>query len=321
MKNRPSVTMIVPIHNSSSTLEPVFKSIEKQDYPISEVWLLDNNSNDNSYEMMQNYAKKSRFKIKVIRHTKDQGLSYSYNEAISAAKTDCVVTLQSDCVIRDKNGVSRLIKPFVEDESMIATCARQITPWNVWEKYGFWQKAYFSRHVGRVASGRNGRFCCFLTKALKDAGLFDVKTFRTAGEDGDMFFKLEQMGKVIDVETIADHLHDTSNNFKLKNYIYKENQLAEGGGACFGKNFGKISARKYLTPLLRPVLLLGLLIPKANIVFAALIFIYSFWFTKEVIIHEWKNPRILILPFINIYLLFSFTFFFFKGFITKRQQL
>ena len=316
-----SVSVVIPIYNSATILKEVLNGLERQEYPVSEVILIDNNSRDESFRIMSEYADSSRFQVKLIRHDTDCGLSYSYNEAIESAQTTHIVTLQSDCVIPGTDGLKRLLEPFLGEDSIVATCSLQMTPWQVWENYNFWQKCLFSRHAGKILSGRNGRFCCFDLAVLKKVGKFDEKSYRTAGEDGDILFKLSQVGKILDVDVVVEHLHNTSSTFSLKDYAHKENQLAEAVGACLSLNLGKIPVWNYTTALLRPVLILGLFVPKVNIIFLTLIFLYSFYLTKTTFVKAWKNWKILILPFVNIFLLFSYVFYFCRGFIKKRQVL
>ena len=315
------LALIIPAHNSESTLGLVLKSVEKQDYPIKKIFILDNKSTDSTVKIAREYAKKSRFSVQVIAHKKDMGLSYSYNEAISKVKTPLVITLQSDSIIKSKKGVSLLVNEFLKDSEVVASCSLQITTMKIWDKYNFWQKCLFSRMAGKVLSGRNGRFCCFSIKALKQVGLFNNKFYRTAGEDGDMFYRLMQIGNVVDVDTLAFHLHSMNNKFILKDYIYKENQLAEAVGATMVHNLKRSSIMNWLTALIRPILIFGLLIPKINLVFLLLVLIFIFYITKEVFLRNYKDIRILALPFINLFLIFSFTFYLLKGIITRRQTL
>ena len=317
-----SVTVMIPIRNSVTVLKDVLQSLEKQNYPLREIILIDNNSTDSSWKIMSQYAKISRYPIRLIKHKKDYGLSYSYNEAIKLTRATHLITLQSDCVIAEKNGITKLIQPWKNGSKVVATCSMQTTPKEIWENYNFWQKCLFSRHVGKILSGRNCRFCCFSVPALKKIGMFDKKTYRTAGEDGDLFFKLSRIGIIVDVhDLVVRHIHSKNKFFTMRDYIHKENQLAEAVGACLSKNFSKIPSRNYLTAFLRPILLTGLLIPKLNFLFFGLIIFSSIFFTHNTFKNEWKNPLIIVLPFVNIFLLFSYTFYFFKGFILQKQTL
>lgn len=316
------MTLVIPIRNSETTLEEVFEGIEKQSYPIKEVWLVDNFSTDSSVELMYQYAARSKFKIEIIKQEEDLGLAHSYNEIIDKAETSYLVTLQSDCVIRRTNDLSRLVRPIEKDREIVATCSKQITPWSVWNKYPFWQKCLFSRFAGKILSGRNGRFCCFQVESLREVGKFNEKTYRTAGEDGDLFLKLSRKGKIIDVnEVVVDHLHSQASNFPVGTYIYKENQLAEAVGTCFSVNIKKINPFSYLTALVRFLIIIGLFIPVWNKLFLFLIVCYSFYVTKDVFLKEWKNPRVLLLPFINFFLFLSYVYYFLRGALNRRQIL
>ena len=316
-----TVSVVVPIYNSATILQEVLNSLEEQEYPIHKVILIDNNSKDSSFEIMKKYAQTSKFCVCLIRHDQDKGLSYSYNEAIDNSETDFLITLQSDCVIPDKEGIKKILDPFDKDNGIVVACSLQTTPWKVWQEYNFWQKCLFSRHVGKIMSGRNGRFCCFSLQALRNVGKFDENTYRTAGEDGDILFRLSSVGKIVDVDLVVEHLHNKNPDFSLGDYIYKENQLAEAVGACLGRNFGKISITQFTTALLRVVLVLGMLLPKIGFFFMGLVVLYSVYFTNAVFLRSWNGYKIILLFFVNIFLLFSYSYYFLKGFFLKRQML
>ena len=316
----PTVTVMVPIYNSGSVLAQTLKSLNKQTYPINKIVLVDDCSVDNSLTLAKEFKKKSRFSVKIIAHKINKGLSFGYNEVVNSTKTTYLITLNADCVIADKNGITKLVEPFEKKSLVVESCSYMINPEELWGKYNFWQKCIMSGLSGKKMSGRNSTFCCFSVSALRQIGLFDEYTFRTAGEDGDIISRLEQIGQVIDVNTHVLHLHNQDQNFGLQDLLHKEYQRAESVGAGFAKNGGG-SFLNTLRIVLRPVLLIGLVIPKVNLLFIFLIFCYSILYTEKVFRTQWYNPRILILPLINMYLLVSGTYFLTKGFITKKQQL
>jgi len=318
--NTLSITIVVPIYNSETILNDVLSSLEKQKYPIEEIILIDNNSKDTSFKIASDYANISKFKVRAIRHKEDRGLSYSYNEAIGLAKTSHLITLQSDCLIMGEDDVKKLINPFYTD-NVVVTCSLQTTPWQIWNKYNFWQKCLFSRHVGKILSGRNGRFCCFSIEALRKVGGYNEKTYRTAGEDGDILLRLGEIGEIKDVDIVVKHLHNNNSKFSFFDYLYKENQLAEAVGACLSVNIKKVKLRSLPTALARPIIVFGVFIPVINNIFFVIIFLYSIFFTKYVFLKKWKDIRIIILPFVNIFLLYSYTYYFLKGFLLKKQGL
>jgi len=315
------VSVIVPIYNSESTLRKTLDSLEKQTYPISKVFLVNNKSKDNSSVIMSQYKCTSQHNVVIINHEEDFGLAYSYNECIKLAASELIVTLHSDIVICEDNGIEELVKPFKKSEHVVATYPLVEFPIEQWKKYNFWQKCIFSRHLHKLHPGCNGMFNCFNKSALIKIGLFDDETFRSAGEDGDIYNKLQKIGTTLLVNTKVEHLHYIGNNFSINDYIYKENQYAEAAGAGLRKNLKTTSYRNIFFINIRPLLILSLIIPHLRIFSILFLIMYSFFITKNVFLSEWKNLRILILPFINILSLFGYTYYYLKGFLTAKQRL
>ena len=78
---------------------------------------------------------------------------------------------------------------------------------------------------------------------------------------------------------------------------------------------------EFFRAFFREFLLLMLLVPYLRFISIFLILIYSFYYTKNVYISEYNNPRIFLLPFINLSLLFISFFYSIKGFATGKQKL
>lgn len=314
------IGLILLVYNSESVLEETLKSIENQNYPIQKIYIVDDFSQDNSIAILKKYQRESKFKVKIVAHRKNKGWSASCNEVIKQIKTSHIITLNADCVIKDLDGVKKLIEPFIEDGSIVESCSKIVNPWKIWKKYSFWLKCLFSRHVGKIMSGRNSAFCCFSVSALRRVGLFDERRFRTAGEDADMLYKLEKMGKIVDVDTIVEHVHNTDPHFSLFELLKKRAQHAEAAGVVFllYPDFFSLNSLRLFLPF---VALFGLFISQLRFFSLAFLLLFSFWYTGRVYIREWKNPRIGVLPIINIFCLLLFCVYFTKGLVTRRQQL
>lgn len=317
----PSIAVVVPVFRSESTLPAVLLALNQQDQDVKHIFIIDDYPPKNPCdEVIAEFKRVSRHPVTYIKRDQNRGLAAAYNDALRQADSDLLITLQADVVIPSADGITRLIEPFRSDPLIVLSCALQETPWDIWYKYSFWQKCLFSRQVGRVLSGQNGRFCCFSTHALHKVGLFDEATFRTAGEDGDIIIKLRQIGKIVDVPLVVKHLHQMDWHFSLRRYIQKENQLAEAQGAFFARHARHLSWRERCRNLARPILALSLAVPKFNIAAVGIIALYSIAITGNVF-KLTKDVRLTVLPFVNAYILFSFTYFFLKGLITKRQRL
>lgn len=316
--NQPLISIILPLHNGESTIIKTLESLIVQSIKFHELIIIDDASSDSSVKLLQKFLKDKKIKYKSIKHNKTSGLAKSYNDGIMLSTGDLIVTLHQDVVLM-KDSLEKLIAPFDKSET-VATSHIVMHPIEIWNTYNFWQKCFFARLVGKDFSGIDGKFDCFLKKSLLEVGLFDEKNFRSAGEDGDMLFKLKKHGKIIDTPSKIIHLHKISSSFSYKDIIYKQKQYSEAQGALLA--LGRIRGIKFiLKAFFREVLLLALLIPYVQILAVLAIVAYQFYYSKIMFLREYKDKRILIVPVLNIYLLFVSLVYSFKGFIYGKQKI
>ncbi len=70
-KKWPKVSVLIPARNESKRIEPCLKSLLKIDYPNYEILVLDDRSTDNTFNLVQAYAKRNHSGLlKVIRGKK-----------------------------------------------------------------------------------------------------------------------------------------------------------------------------------------------------------------------------------------------------------
>lgn len=314
------ISLIIPSHNSESTIYGTLKSLSTQSKQIHEIIIVNDGSTDNSLKIIKKYFKNHFLKIekKIINHPHSLGLSASYNDGIIKSKGDLIITLHSDIILK-KNAVSLLIAPFDQND-IVASFHQSIHPLSTWKKYNFWQQAYFDRQLRQKQSGLDGKFDCFRKKELFQVGLFDNKNFFRAGEDGDIFLKLSKIGRVISTNATIIHLHDSEPKFNYKNIIYKQAQYSEAQGA-FLKRYKFISLKHFLHTFFRELLIIGLFLPYIKYFSLFFILIYSLLYTKNTILNNLHDIRILILPLLNIYLLLVSFYFSIKGYISGKQTI
>jgi len=151
-------------------------------------------------------------------------------------------------------------------------------------------------------------------------GMFDAVHFRTAGEVGDIVYKLKKIGEIADTEAKIVHLHKIDPNFGWRDIVRKQAQYSEAQGALLAR--GRILAPRQLAKsFFREILLIVLFTPYVWILSLFLILVYSFLYTKTVYLKECKDKRIIILPFFNIFLLFVIFFYSIRGFIYGKQKI
>lgn len=311
------ISVVMPVYNGESTIEKTLESLTCQTKKFDELIIVDDGSKDKSVECLKKILDE-RMEYKLLRNEKQRGLAAGYNRGIKAAACDLIVTLHQD-VILEEDSLEKLVAPF-HDEKVVAASHIVSHPLEIWSKYNFWQKCFFARLAGKDFSGIDGKFDCFRKSALEKVGLFDEINFRTAGEDGDIVYKLKKIGKVADTKAKIVHLHKIDPRFSWRNVIYKQAQYSEAQGVLFAR--GRIrSAGAFAKAFFREILIIFLFVPYAAYLAAALMVVYSIWFTKLVYLKEYKNPRILVLPFLNIFLLFISFIYSFRGMIYGKQRI
>jgi len=311
-----AITVIMPMYKGDSTVEKALESLLAQTKKFDELIIINDASSDSSKEAVENYLR-NKIEYRLIDHERNLGLARSYNDGIVPAKGDLIVTLHQDVVL-EPDALEKLLEPF-SDNRVIAAGHGVVYPFSEWKKYTFWQKCYFARFAGKITSGINGQFDCFRKSALEEAGLFDEKRFRSAGEDGDIVFRLSKLGKIVQTEAKIQHLQNSSPDFGPRDIIRKQKQHSEAQGALLA--LGRINSPDIIKVFFREALVLALFIPYMNIVSLVLIIAYSFAYSRPVFFSEYKNPRVFTLPFFNIYLLFASFIYSMRGYIYGEQKL
>lgn len=89
------VSVLMPVHNGKPYLEEAIKSILSQTYKDFELIAVDDASSDNSFNVLEKYAKKD-IRIKIIKNEKNIGLTKSLLKAVSIAKGAYIARQDAD---------------------------------------------------------------------------------------------------------------------------------------------------------------------------------------------------------------------------------
>ena len=317
------VSIIIPVYNGQNTIIESIDSLLKQDYieknkNFVELIVINDNSKDNSFSILKDYFYDKSIKNKLLSNKNNLGLAANYNKGIAISRGDYIVTMHQDVILKE-NALSQLVSA-MNDLETAAAFHYVDHPREIWGKYNFWQKCLFSRLVDKRFYGLDGKFDIFRKSTLIEIGVFDNATFRSAGEDGDIIRKIESVGILKQTEAGIIHIHDNNPKYSVKSYFLKHAQLAEAQGALYRKH-GIANITELFRAFFRECLLLMLLVPYLKYFSILLIFLYSFYYTKNVYLSEYNNPRVFLLPFINVSLIFVSFFYSVKGFVTGKQYL
>lgn len=317
------ISLLVPVYNVSTVIEKVLLSIKKQEYPIKEIIIIDNHSSDSSVDLIKKFIKKNKqMPFKLIEQNKTYGLSTSYNLGAKLAKGDYIVSLHSDSILPTSKEITRLVKPFLNDQAVIATYPFVVHLRKTWLTYNFWQKCLFGTVFGTERPSMNGKFDCYKRSVYLQIGGYDEKNFNNGmgTEDADMHYRLKKEGKAVATQARVIHLHGFEEKYSLKDFIARRKFLAISYGRYIlmhAKDLGMKIGIFFIKPLIMLSVLLINYYPVSLLPFILFPFVYYRRMFREKT--ALRDPRIIALPFIIYYLIFYESFWLFQSILFKRK--
>lgn len=321
LKNYPNISVIIPTYNGAKTIEKVLESIFNQKYDGNiEVIVVNDHSMDNTLEVVKQYD------VTVVDNEVNIGLAKSVNKGVKKAKYDIACIIHEDLILIDKEWFKKLVPYLMEDDVAIVT-SPVILPKDVYDNFGFWEKALFSWEVGDTPDNSvttlnysDGKNDIFKKDIFLRFGGFDGDTYRVACEDVDLSKRLQKTGyTILSVPDLVYHMH-SSHATGLSTILLKKNpQLSEGQGILFRKHrfIGGWNNQIVKTIALLLLFMPSIIVRLIGIAYiAAIIFGNAFSAFKRM-----KEPKVLVLlPPVKLTDYFLNVYYFWKGFITGRQR-
>ncbi|PTO35094.1 hypothetical protein C6P52_15110, partial [Enterococcus mundtii] len=100
MNNIVDFSLIVPVYNVEEYISNFLESVLKQTIDNYEIIIIDNNSNDKSISIVNNYI--SKFKNILITEEKKQGVAASRNKGLEVAKGKWILFIDPDDTLEPK---------------------------------------------------------------------------------------------------------------------------------------------------------------------------------------------------------------------------
>lgn len=316
----PRVTIIIPYYKGESTIAEVIEATSEQEYP-DDIYLL---LGDDCKCDVNNLRLKEEYGVKIIRNEKNPGLASNLNNCIKKAKTDYIVTLHQDCKPVGKNWLTKLMSEF-KDPNVVASISKTTLPKKIWEEWGFWKRAFSAYEVGSFYPSLDTKGTAFKKDVFERHGYFDAETFKTAGEDVDLFFKIKKKGKIARPNVEIVHLQGSHRSTFYKQ-IWREFQYGEGNGANIRRHKLRIFHSSCRLALEATSLLSIILAPFFYPQISALgIGIFLVMSNMTVLPYQLKlmdpDLRNITLPFVNFLARAVYVVGALKGFITGKQRI
>lgn len=98
-KSTPKVSIIMPCYNSEKYIEKAIQSVLEQTYRNFELIIIDDDSTDKTWEIIEQYAKKDFRVICTRKSENEKGISKSMNKGIEMARGKYITRMDSDDII------------------------------------------------------------------------------------------------------------------------------------------------------------------------------------------------------------------------------
>lgn len=230
------VSVIVPIYNVEKYIEECLDSILKQTIKDIEIICINDNSPDNSIEIVEKYKSKDN-RIKLINHNYNLGLGESRNSGIRIAQGDYIVFVDSDDYI-DEYFVENLLNTASKYNSDIVFSLNIISIYkDRFEKYKYnnideWKNANY------LIEGLSN---CSIENLMYNTNEFpNVMSWNKIWKTdfikrNNLFFQLKDRGEDIDVfyRALAHDPIIAFNHNSIYYYRQRENSIVSTRGKDF----------------------------------------------------------------------------------------
>lgn len=284
------ISIIIPFKNESKNIILNLKSIENLDYDTNkyEVIYVDDNSDDNSLELLEKNIKNNNIKVIKLKDIKLSGKKNAVKYGIENSKGSIIFTTDSDCII-PKDWLKNTISKFDKETAFISGIVK------FEDSNSFWKKLQQLEFAGLVLVGGglinagfpticNAANLAFRKSIFYEVGGYEGNLEHASGDDEFLMQKISKLNKykikfLFDKSTLVV----TKANNTLKDFINQRTRWASKG--LYYKNPFLILflISIYLFFLCFPILFIyGLLVNKIN--FLYLLFILVIKIILEILI-------------------------------------
>jgi GT2 family glycosyltransferase len=246
------ISIVIPNYNGSKYIKDCINSIYKQTYKEYEIIVVDNDSKDDSVEIIE----KSFKNIKLIKNINNLGFSAAVNQGIKASTGELVILLNNDTVVFE-DWLQNLVKCINKDKRIFSVCSKMI------------------RYNEKDKIDDAGDEYCILGWAYKRG---DGQPIQKYSKDEEVFSSCAGAGiyrkKVFDEigyfdENFFAYMEDVDISYRAKIHGYKNIYCADAkvfhiGSATSGSKYNsfkiKLAARNNVYVVYKNMLLLQLII-------------------------------------------------------------
>ena len=216
-KQKTVVSIVMPTFNRAGKIGDAVKSVLNQDYKDWELLIIDNESTDNTREIIEQYVKKdSRIKYHYIKKSTLPGLAPYLNYGIKAAEGKYIARLDDDDEWYVKSKLTKQVD-FLEshgDYNLVGGGAIMVDE-NKKELYKFFKRETDEeiRNNALYASPFWHNTVMFRKKVAAEAGGYKNLRF---GEDWELWLRLGKLGKFYNFKEHFSLYSSAGDSFSVK---------------------------------------------------------------------------------------------------------
>ena len=212
-ENWPLISVYIVSKNHRKFIKQAIQSVIKQTYVNWELYVIDDNSKDQSFELAKSYKKNK--KIKLIKLKKNTGLQKIANQILKKSRGKYIIRLDGDDWF-DENALLNLVNKIDKNQNVSAVYGSYYycdEKGNVIgeEKNITFNKNYLPPH---------GACTLFRTRSLKEVGGYTEKI--NAQDGWEMWLKLKERSKIITTSTSIFYYRQHSKSLTQKKKILNE---------------------------------------------------------------------------------------------------
>jgi GT2 family glycosyltransferase len=209
--------------------------------PVDLAWeliIVDNNSTDNTKEVIDNFINKSSLNVKYVVE-RDKGLSRARNMGIQEASGHIIAFTDDDCIV-DQHWITSLSKEFYDDESIVAVGGRVVL-YNKMDRpisIRVHEERIVLSSTDRILKFMIGCNMAFARPVFDEIGIFDpdfgAGSRFASTEDFDFLYRVHKKGlKIIySPDVLVYHNHGRRTDEQIKSLMHG---YAVGRGAFYCK--------------------------------------------------------------------------------------
>ena len=210
-------TIITPNYNGEKILDEYLQSLQEEKQYINEVIIIDNNSQDQSKEIIKKYKK--TLNITLIENKTNLGFAKACNQGIKHSNNEYILLLNNDIKIQ-KNTIKKLLETIQEDPKIFSVMSKMIQYHqpqlidDAGDEYTiltYTQKKGNNQNINKYNKKREIFSSCagaalYKKSILNEIGLFDENFFAYV-EDLDLSYRAQIQGykNIYQPESIVYH--------------------------------------------------------------------------------------------------------------------